>query len=78
MSTRAGGAHCAQSMSNKTPTKAELEAESVADELLQDQIVEAVGRAVQEAVRDHKRAGNPIARLRDGKVVLVPPEEIED
>ncbi|HVO44749.1 MAG TPA: hypothetical protein VMT29_00315 [Steroidobacteraceae bacterium] len=65
-------------MNGKSPTKAELEAESVADELLQEQIVEAARRAVQEARRDHKRAGNPIADLRDGKVVLVPPEDIED
>ncbi len=60
------------------PTNAESEAESIADEDLQDRIVEAAARAVREAVRDHKRAGNPIAVLRDGKVVLVPPEEIED
>ncbi len=65
-------------MSDKTRTKAELEAESVVDEDLLDRIVEAAGRAVEEAVRDHKRAGNPIAQLRDGKVVLVPPEEIPD
>jgi hypothetical protein len=75
---RTHGAHCAQSMSKKTPTKAELEAESAADELLHDRIVEAAGRAVQEAIRDHKRAGNPIAEWRDGRVVLVPPEQIED
>ncbi|HVZ31771.1 MAG TPA: hypothetical protein VG963_05055 [Polyangiaceae bacterium] len=59
-------------------TKAELEAESAADEELHDRIVEAAGRAIQEAVRDHKRAGNPIAEWRDGRVVLVPPEQIED
>jgi hypothetical protein len=65
-------------MSDKVPTSAELEAASVADELLQDRIVDAIGDAVQEAIRDHKRAGNPIAELRDGQVVLVPPEQIED
>ncbi|HEY4213160.1 MAG TPA: hypothetical protein VGM84_16895 [Steroidobacteraceae bacterium] len=65
-------------MSDEEPTKAELEAEAIADEELQDRIVEAATRAIQEAVRDHKRAGNPIAELRDGRVVLVPPEEIED
>jgi hypothetical protein len=31
------------------------------DELLQDRIVEAIGGAVQEAIRDNKRAGNLIA-----------------
>jgi hypothetical protein len=65
-------------MSDKVPTKAELEAESAADEALQDRIVEAAGRAIQEAIRDHKRAGNPIAEWRNGRVVLVPPEQIED
>jgi len=46
--------------------------------LLQDRIVEAIGDAVQEAIRDHKRAGNPIAEWRDGRVVMVPPDQIED
>jgi hypothetical protein len=73
-----GGPHCASSMNDKIPTKAELEAESIVDEELQDRIVEAVGRAVEEAVRGHKRAGNPIAQLREGKVVLVAPDEIDD
>jgi hypothetical protein len=68
----------AQDMSGKVPTKAELEAASVADEQLQDRILDAIGDAVQEAIRDHKRAGNPIAVWRDGRVVLVPPEQIED
>jgi hypothetical protein len=65
-------------MGNNIPTKTELEAESVADKVLHDRMVEAAARAVQEALRDHKRAGNPIAEWRDGRVVLVPPEEIED
>lgn len=33
--------------------------------------------AVREALIMHKRLGNPIATWRDGKVVIVPPEEIE-
>ena len=33
-------------------------------------------RAVREALLMHKRAGNPIAAWRDGKVVWIPPEEI--
>src|SRR5665213_3711823 len=57
-------------MSDDVPTKAELEAASVADELLQDRILDAIGDAVQEAIRDHKRAGNPIAEWRDGRVVI--------
>jgi len=65
-------------MNGTIPTKAELEAASDADDLLLDRIVEAVGDAVQEAIRDHKRAGNPIAEWREGRVVLVPPDQIED
>jgi hypothetical protein len=33
-------------------------------------------RAVHAALLQHKRAGNPVAAWRNGKVVLVPPEEI--
>jgi hypothetical protein len=32
--------------------------------------------AVTEAVRMHKRLGNPVAVWKDGKVLIVPPEEI--
>jgi hypothetical protein len=42
---------------------------------------EEIGRVLQLAVREalimHKRIGNPIATWKDGKVVIVPPEEIE-
>jgi len=31
---------------------------------------------VREAVRDHALAGNPVAIWRDGKVVLLSPEEV--
>lgn len=31
---------------------------------------------VQQALSIHKRLGNPIAIWKDGKVVIVPPEEI--
>ena len=40
-----------------------------------------IGRVLQRAVNHalllHKRLGNPIATWRDGKVVIVPPDEIE-
>jgi hypothetical protein len=36
----------------------------------------SVRRAVQDALREHKAFGNPVATWRDGKVVIVPPEEI--
>lgn len=41
-----------------------------------DRIERAVQRAVQEALRVHKRAGNPVAVWRDGQVVWLAPEEI--
>ncbi len=41
---------------------------------------EAIELILQEGVRQalliHKRLGNPIAIWKDGKVVIVPPEEI--
>lgn len=37
----------------------------------------AMRKAVREAVRRHKLLGQPIAVGRDGKVVWIPPEEIE-
>jgi hypothetical protein len=33
-------------------------------------------RAVNHALWVHKRMGNPIATWKDGKVVIIPPEEI--
>ncbi|HLK59311.1 MAG TPA: hypothetical protein VKU00_22315 [Chthonomonadaceae bacterium] len=42
-----------------------------------EEMARAVRKAVREAVLDHKRAGNPVADWRDGKVVIVPPEEID-
>jgi hypothetical protein len=42
-----------------------------------DAITKACDRAVREALRKHKLAGNPIAVARDGQVVLLSPDEIE-
>ena len=42
-----------------------------------DEITRAYQRAVREAVLRHKRNGNPIAISRNGKVVIVQPDEIE-
>ena len=42
------------------------------------EIDRALRRGVRLALLEHKRAGNPIAEWRDGKVVWVPPEEIPD
>lgn len=37
----------------------------------------AMRKAVREALLRHKLLGNPIAVCREGKVVWIPPEEIE-
>lgn len=36
----------------------------------------ALSVAVSHALEQHKRAGNPVAEWRDGKVVWVAPEDI--
>jgi len=48
------------------------------DSILDDtgRIEAALQRAVQEALRMHKRAGNPVAIWCDGQVVWLAPEEI--
>jgi hypothetical protein len=40
------------------------------------EIEEALNEAVRLALLDHKRSGNPIAGWRDGKMVIILPEEI--
>jgi hypothetical protein len=40
------------------------------------EVGEVLQRAVNHALLMHKRLGNPIATWIDGKVVIVPPEEI--
>lgn len=39
-------------------------------------IDQAVRESVQKALREHKRAQNPVAEWQDGKVVLLKPEAI--
>jgi len=41
-------------------------------------VEEALARPVGDALRAHKRAGNPIPEWRDGKVRWLAPEEIPD
>lgn len=41
-----------------------------------DEISKACERAVREALLKHKQAGNPVAVSRDGKVVILQPDEI--
>ncbi len=42
-----------------------------------EEINKAYERAVREALLKHKQAGNPIAVERDGKVVILLPDEID-
>ncbi len=42
-----------------------------------DEIDKACKRAVREALLKHKLAGNTVAISKDGKVVLLEPDEIE-
>ena len=52
--------------------------EDIAARFADDRAVEAtLNRAVREAVLRHKKLGESIAEWRDGRVVIVPPEEIE-
>ena len=37
----------------------------------------AIERGVRDALREHKLFGNPIAVVRDGRLILIPPEEID-
>ena len=48
------------------------------DAILNDtpRLEHAFCQAIEEALRMHKRAGNPIAVWRDGQVVWLQPEEI--
>ena len=49
------------------------------DELIRDDalIDGAIEQGVREALREHKLFGNPIAVVRNGRLVLIPPEEID-
>ena len=40
-------------------------------------VLKALQIGSRRAVRMHKLMGNPVSTVRDGKVVLIPPEEIQ-
>lgn len=42
------------------------------------EIKPAYDRAVREALLKHKRAGNPVPIERDGKIVILQPDEIDE
>ena len=46
---------------------------SLSDE---EKVTKALAKAVREALHQHKQMGNSVAAWRDGKVVWIPPEEI--
>lgn len=46
----------------------------IAEEKVVDQ---AIRRAVRHALLTHKRAGVPVSSWRDGKVVMIPADEIQ-
>ena len=56
-----------------------VEKEIDVPEILKDRprIQRALRDAVQKAIRFHKLMGQPIVVWKDGKVVEIPPEEIE-
>lgn len=41
-----------------------------------EKITKALSMAVKEALLQHKRAGNPVASWKDGKIVWIQPEDI--
>jgi len=41
------------------------------------QITEALALAFRDALRDHRRAGLPVVVMDDGRIELVPAEQIE-
>jgi hypothetical protein len=58
-----------RSRQSKHPRKFDLVKQAKAIELL-------LQRAARHELSIHKRLGNPVAAWRNGKVVIIPPEEI--
>jgi hypothetical protein len=51
---------------------------SVSDRMRDSEgMIKAMEEAIHETVREHKLLGFPIVVWQDGKVVWIPPEEIE-
>jgi hypothetical protein len=42
-----------------------------------DRLTKAMGKAVQDALRVHKALGHSVVSWENGKVVIIPPEEIQ-
>jgi hypothetical protein len=43
-----------------------------------DKILFEMSQAVREALRQHRQAGNPVAVWRDGRVELIPADQIPE
>jgi hypothetical protein len=43
-----------------------------------EKITKALSKAVNEALLQHKKAGNPVASWKDGRIVWIQPEDIPD
>lgn len=55
------------------------DSETLADLLAEaDKVEAAIRQAVQEALQQHKRLGNPVASWENGQVVWIPPEQIPE
>lgn len=59
-------------MTDRPPAASSLDARLMDTPLIEAALV----RAVREALRLHKLAGNPIAEWQDGRVVWVAPEDV--
>ena len=59
-------------MAKKTKSKKDI-GKLMADDNL---VLRALKKGVQQALRRHKQAGNPVCVWRDGKVVWIRPKDI--
>ena len=62
-------------MKSSEPPLADSQSDLWSDsELFATRVQQSLEQAVQEAIEDHHRAGNPVAVWRDGQVVLWYPD----
>jgi hypothetical protein len=50
---------------------------TIRQQLDEGAVLKALEVGSKRAVRTHKLLGNPVSTVREGRVVLVPPEEIQ-
>ncbi len=70
-----------ETSARETSSVTELDASPVedfdSDEGLHCQLIDAARKAVRAALREHKLMGNSIAVWRNGRVLLLSPEQID-